>query len=214
MDVVDVLLPDDGPRIEGEVGLVGVAQEVEEGEGAVDPVARLGLGVGPVELDVAHGPLGHGTALLELRAEHGASSPQGQSSQDLLNGVDARGGSLELSLDPAATGEGPGRDADGLAAVVIERPLREPLLDELDQSAIAQRVPHAGGDLVDGDLVVGRTVGGHGDDVGDHHVDRDDVDDALGDAGELLEQSARVGDDDRLRHAEAADPAREGLGDG
>ena len=192
MDVVDVLLPDDGPRIEGEVGLVGVAQEVEEGEGAVDPVARLGLGVGPVELDVAHGPLGHGTALLELRAEHGASSPQGQSSQDLLNGVDARGGSLELSLDPAATGEGPGRDADGLAAVVIERPLREPLLDELDQSAIAQRVPH----------------------VGDHHVDRDDVDDALGDAGELLEQSARVGDDDRLRHAEAADPAREGLGDG
>ena len=51
-------------------------------------------------------------------------------------------------------------------------------------------------------------AGGDVDDGGDHEVDGDDVDDALGDAGELLQQAAGVGDDHRLGHAEAADPAR------
>ena len=49
---------------------------------------------------------------------------------------------------------------------------------------------------------------------GDDDVDRDDVDRALGHAGELLQQAAGVAEDDRLGHAEAADPAGERLGQG
>ena len=61
--------------------------------------------------------------------------------------------------------------------------------------------------------LVGRVTGGGVDDGGDHEVDGDDVDGALGHAGELLQQAAGVGDDHRLGHAEAADPARERLVD-
>ena len=60
----------------------------------------------------------------------------------------------------------------------------------------------------------GRPAGGGVDDRGHHHVDGDDVDRALGHAGELLQQAAGVADDDRLGHAEAADPAGPGLGPG
>ena len=45
-----------------------------------------------------------------------------------------------------------------------------------------------------------------------HQIDRDDVDDALGDARELLEEALGVGDDDRIGHSEAADPSGLGLG--
>ena len=37
----------------------------------VDAVARLGLGVGAVELDVAEGPLGQGLTVLELGGPFG-----------------------------------------------------------------------------------------------------------------------------------------------
>ncbi len=47
---------------------------------------------------------------------------------------------------------------------------------------------------------------------GDDEVDRDHVDGALGDAGELVEQAAGVGDEHRLGHAEPADPAGLRLG--
>ena len=47
----------------------------------------------------------------------------------------------------------------------------------------------------------------------DDEVDGDDVHDALGNPGELAEQAPGVGDDDRLGHAEAADPPGAGLGE-
>ena len=53
---------------------------------------------------------------------------------------------------------------------------------------------------------------GDGDDRRDDEVDGDDVDRALGHAGELLQQPAGVAEDDRLGHAEAADPTGERLG--
>ena len=59
----------------------------------------------------------------------------------------------------------------------------------------------------------GGSAGGGVDDGGDHEVDGDHVDGALGHAGELLQQAAGVGDDHRLGHAEAADPAGERLVD-
>ena len=53
--------------------------------------------------------------------------------------------------------------------------------------------------------------GGNRAEGADHEVDRDDVDHALGHAGELLEQAPGIGDEDGLGHAGAADPARAGL---
>ena len=60
---------------------------------------------------------------------------------------------------------------------------------------------------------VDEALPGDGDDGGHHQVDRDDVGDPFGHAGELPQQAPGVGDDDRLRHAEASDPARAGLGE-
>ena len=55
-------------------------------------------------------------------------------------------------------------------------------------------------------------LAGHRDDGRHHQVDRDHVGHALGYSGELAEQAPGVGDDDRLSHPEAANPAGAGLG--
>ena len=119
-------------------------------------------------------------------------------------------------LHPAPARERPVGHHDGLALVVVERVLEEPGADQVDQAAVAQRVLRARRHLHDlghgwPGVALG-ALGRHGDDGADHEVDGDDVDDALGHAGELLEQAAGVGDDHRLGHAEAADPAGAGLG--
>jgi hypothetical protein len=65
--------------------------------------------------------------------------------------------------------------------------------------------------LVDPDaawVMAGGTERGHGEDRAHDEVDRDDVDRPLRYAGELLQQTAGVRDDDRLGHPEPADPAR------
>ncbi len=59
---------------------------------------------------------------------------------------------------------------------------------------------------------LGHGLGGHGDDGRHHQVHRDDIGYPFGHAGELPQQPAGVGDDDRLGHPEAADPSRPGLG--
>jgi hypothetical protein len=90
--------------------------------------------------------------------------------------------------------------------------LAEPLLDEIDEAAVTERVGRARRHLHHRGFRL-RTAGCRVDHGGDDEVDGDDVDHTLGDAGELLQQPARVADDDRLGHAEAADPSRAGLGD-
>ena len=95
---------------------------------------------------------------------------------------------------------------------VVHRMLAEPAAGVVDERAVLQRVDAAGCDLRDRWGLVG-PEGGDGDDRGDHEVDRDDVDGALRGAGECAEQSAGVGDDHGLGHAEAADPARLRLGE-
>ena len=96
---------------------------------------------------------------------------------------------------------------DRLALGVVHRMLAEPAAGVVDERAVLQRVDAAGRDLRDRWGLVG-SEGGDGDDRGDDEVDRDDVDGALRGAGECAEQSAGVGDDHGLGHAEAADPAR------
>jgi hypothetical protein len=97
--------------------------------------------------------------------------------------------------------------------------LDEPGLDQLDQSAVAERVPDTRGHVVHRRTGVGTGIpveglAGHGDDGRHHQVDRDHVGHTFGDPGELTEQSSGVGHDDRFGHPEAADPARPRFGQG
>ena len=58
MDLADVVVPVDDRRVEA-VGLaVVLVHAVPEGEQPVDPVAGFGLGVRPVQLDIAEGSIG------------------------------------------------------------------------------------------------------------------------------------------------------------
>jgi hypothetical protein len=88
--------------------------------------------------------------------------------------------------------------------------LEEPLAHQVDQPAVLEWVGGSRRHLHDLGLV--RRSRGRGLDHRRHHqVDRDHVDGALGQARELLQQAPGVRDDERLGHAEAADPARPGF---
>ncbi len=196
-------------------GLVGRRERLEQPEQPVDPVHRLALDVGAVELHVELGPVDVGPGLLEAGRELGLLAPQRQGPQRLLGRVEQRRGPVELALHPSSSRERPLGHDDGLALAVVHGVLGEPAVDEVDEAPVPQRVHAAGRDLGDVGRPVGvhRAAGGDGDGGGDDEVDGDDVDDALGHAGELLEEAAGVADDHRLGHAEAADPARPRLGE-
>ena len=188
VDVVDVGGPVDDPGVEAERRLVGLVEPLEAGQQAVDAVDRLALGVGPVQLDVAEGPLGL-LARSSSRADHSAWRPR----RGRAWRVDSARSMAWSWPAPAGAGPGPGRGTTSRARRWAgprcrTGPLGEPLPHQVDEVAVAQRVGGAGGDLGDGGLV-GRPAGGGVDDRGDHQVDGDDVDGPLGHAGELLEQA-------------------------
>ena len=79
--VVDVVVPVDDGRVEAEGLVVLVVEGVPELEQAVDPVAGVGLGVGPVELDVAEGTLGQRVTILDPRRQLGLLAPHRQRGQ-------------------------------------------------------------------------------------------------------------------------------------
>ncbi len=177
--VVDVVVPVDDTGIEGEVHPVVAVARVPQLEEVVDPVARVGLGVGAVQRDVSEGPLGHHVSILDLGSQLRLLPPDRQGSDHPFRDRHGRVGALELPLHPPAAGEGPVRHVDGLPAVVVERVLPEEVLAELHQPAVAQRVPHARRDVVHLRPSSFWPARRHGEDGRDDHVHRDDVDDAL-----------------------------------
>ena len=142
-----------------------------------------------------------------------ALAAEGKCVDDALGGTEGLRRPPQLALHPAAAGKGPLRHDDRLATVVVEGSLGEPALDEVDELAVAQRVPDPRRDLVDRRAGRVRAVGGDGDERRDDEIDGDDVDDAFGHARELAEQAPGVGDDDGLGHPEAPDPSRARLGE-
>ena len=84
---------------------------------------------------------------------------------------------------------------------------------EVDEQAVAERVAGARRYL---HYVWARQrpARRHGEYGRHHEVHGDDVNDALGDAGELLEQATGVTYDDRVGHPKAPDPSRVRLGEG
>ena len=66
-----VVVPVDDAGIEAEGLVVLVVEGVPQRQQPVHAVAGVGLGVGPVELDVPEGALGQGVAVLNARRQFG-----------------------------------------------------------------------------------------------------------------------------------------------
>ena len=212
--VLDIVGPVDGGGIEGERGLVGTVERLPQGPQAIDTEHRFGLGVGAVQLDVAQGPLDRVLALLHAGRQLRLPAPNGKLGDDSLHPAQNLRQALELALHAAPSRKRPFRHFDGLALPVVDRVISEPLAYQIDELAVAQRVPGPGRDLVHGRAVRVGALGGGGDDGGRHLIGGNDVDDPLRQAGELGQQTTPVGDDDGLGHAEATDPSGTGLGEG
>ena len=207
MDLGDVGRPVDRAGVEVERRPIGVVELAPRAHQIVDLVDRLALGVQPVQLDVGECSLDLGPFRLDLRGPFGLAPAQRQVLQHLLAGGQDRLGPVQLALDAATTGESEFGHDDGLALGVVDRVLEEPAAHVVDEHPVLQRVDAAGGHL--GDLGCSLwSECSNGDDGGDHDVDRDDVDGSLRHAGELVEQTAGVGDQYRLGHPEPPDPAR------
>ena len=211
VDLGDVAGPVDDPRVEAERLAVGVVERVPQGDQVVDLVDRLALGVEAVQLDVLQRRLDLVALGLERRRELGSRTPQRKRMERLLRLGEHVAGAGELPLDAAAAREVPFGHEDRLALGVVERMLGEPAADVVDHRPVLERIDPAGGHLRDRWCLLGAGTGDR-DQGGDDEVDRDHVDRALRNAGELLQQAAGVRDDDRLGHPEAADPAGAGLG--
>ena len=187
MDRADVRRPVDHRRVEGERGPVVGVEAVLHRQQVVDLVHGLALGVEAVQLDVLERPLDLHPLRLQLGRQLGLLAPQRQRLEHLLAAGDDGHRPGQLALHPAPAGEAELGHDDRLALAVVQRVLGEPAADVVDERAVLQRVDAARGDLADGRRVLG-PEGGDGDDGGHDEVDGDDVDDALGDAGELAQQ--------------------------
>ena len=119
-----------------------------------------------------------------------------------------------MLLDAAPARERPLGNRNGLSQIVVDGVLGEPLANHVHEVAVAQRIYAARRNLDDVVAIVRSqwATGSHGADGGHHEVDGDDVDGALRDPGELLQEAPGVGDDDRLGHPETSDPARRRFG--
>ena len=148
VDLADVGGPVDGGRVEAEGRPVVLVHAVPQGQEPVHPVERVGLGVGAVELDVAEGPVGQQVLLLQGGHPLGLLAPDGQRPDHPLGQRHGLGGPGQLALDPPAARERPLGHHDGLAVLVVEGVLLEPGGHQLDEPAVAERVPDPGGHVV------------------------------------------------------------------
>ena len=215
VDLGEVAVPVDAPRVEVEALPVVRGQRIVQRQQLADPEGRLALHVAAVEVHVAERPLHLGAFVGEVGGDARLLAAHRQGGQHLLAGLEGALGALQAVLHPLAAGIRPARRGDRLVALVVDGVLAEPGVRPVVQILEAEGVHLAGGHLHHLRLPVRRgAVGGHGAHRRGHLVHGDDVEGALWGAGEVLQQAAGVGDDDRLGHPEAADPAGERLGQG
>ena len=115
-------------------------------------------------------------------------------------------------VGPALTGEGPLRHLVGAPAALGQRVDEEVGPAEVVEIPVLEGVAEAGRHVVHRPALRRRCR--HRQERIDHEVHRDDVEHALGDAGELRQRPPAEGEDDRLRHPEALDPAGVRAGEG
>ena len=206
VNFINELIPLDDARIEAEVALIFWGLVVPKCQQAVEAIDGFAFGVCAVDLDIAKGPFGLFALFFNCCAPLGLFAAQGERAEDAFGTPKSFGRSFELALDSAAAGKRPGRHDDGLALGVVQRTLLEPRADKVDQAAVVQRVLRTRGNLNNLRFELGALCGDRNDRSG-NKIDRNDVDNAFGNAGEFFEKTACVTDDDRLGHTESANPA-------
>ncbi len=148
VDVVHVVVPVDHRRVEAEPGAVGFVGALPQLDAAGRP------GNGPRSrcrrrrARRSRGPVGQRVAVLEPGREGGLTAPQRQGGDQSLGRGHEPVGLLELALDPSSAGERPLGHVDRLALLVVHGVAAEPVLAQLDEPAVAQRVPDTRGHLV------------------------------------------------------------------
>ena len=207
MDVDEVVVPVDDRRVEPErLDVVGVQRLVQR-EGAAVGEVQLGVGVRTVEVEVATQEVSRPRCRSRVRAQSRVRADRGSDGDDPVGGAVRPVAEADQLVDPLGALPLPPRHPDLAAVALHHRVLDEVFADQVVQQAEAQRVSGAGADRVVGGrarLGLGR---GRRDRRVDHEIDRDDVDHAIGDAGEVGQVAAPERQDDRLGHLEAFDPA-------
>ena len=212
-----VVVPVDDPRVEPEGGLVGRRERLEQRQQLVDartpPRTRRRR---RTARRTCFGPVDVGSGLLEAGRQLGLLAPQRQGPERLLGHVEQP--SVARSSWPC-TRPRPGKVHSGTTIGWPSRSytgcsVNQPCTRSTRRRYRSGLTPPEATWVMSGEpSSFTGPAGGDGDGGGDDEVDGDDVDDALGHAGELLEEAAGVADDHRLGHAEAADPARPRLGE-
>ena len=186
--------------------LVPYLRDVARIEDAVD------LGVDAVELDEVDGAFQALAFPVEVIGDLCDIGAEGQSLHNPLRRFNEAQGGGGLGRELAASRISPGRGAYGLPVFVAQRIFGEVPPGRVLDLAEPQRIPSAGCGMVDARLVIGWRIRGYRQDGVDDEVGRDDVEQGVGKAREVLQDAAPESQDQWLGHAEAFEPARERLG--
>ncbi len=209
--LLEVVLPVDDRGVEPERLAVRLRQAREERLGVRVGEPQVGGEVLLVQVEVAAQELQPASLHVELAGQvAGAVAARRVADHVVGHLVRALAGG-EQPLGRTGTGEPPVGQPHRTAVAGLERVVVEVLARVVVERAERERVAVAGGDVeVRRRARLGRR-GHHGDDGRHDVVDRHDVGDVVGGARELGELATAVGQDQRLGHLEALDPARVGL---
>ena len=214
VDLVQVVPPVEGRRVEGEDLSLGRGQRLPDVHQVLRLIDAVDVRVDAVELEDLEGAVQPDPALVEVVRDARHVGAGGKPLDDPLGDVDRSFHRLGPPLDLVLRWERPFRRPDRLAVAVAQGMDLEVLPAEVDHGPQPERVPVAGGRVVDAVLARPGRRRRHRQNRVDDEVGRDQVEHRVGQAGEVGQHPAGEGQDDRLRHSEALQPAGEGLGQG
>ena len=186
-------------------------QAGEERQGLDVGESQLGLGVLPVQVEVAAQELEPSALELELAGELASPVVPRRVGDHVVGHLVGPLARDEQPLDVLGTGEPPLGQPGGAAVAHVERVVVEVVAhDRVEVPGTTAGSARRTTTWYQRGLPGLRGLPEDGDDGGDHVVDRHDVDDHVRRGGELGQLAAAVGEDQRLGHLEALDPARDG----
>ena len=204
---LEVVLPVDRGHVES--GVVSGRGRERIAEGTKLPIVEddLGLYIGAIQLGKVAQRLEIAATGRDLRDLRAGAGRRWESFEQLFSPIIPALLAPQGTLHLAVPRETPGGNAHLAFAGVRHRVRGEELLHVLQHAMDRQRVARAGAHM----HVLGDRGGARGDrnDRIDHEVHRDHVEHAVGEPGELGKKSTAVGEDERIGHLEAVDPAGE-----
>ena len=199
--------PVDDRGVEGERRAVGLGQRVEDRHRLLVGEAQLGGGVLHVEVQVATQELQPAPLLVQLAGQLAGAVAARRVPDRVVGPLPGLLAGRQQPLHGAGAREPPLGQPRRAAVAGGERVVVEEGAHRVVEDLERQRVAVAAREVEVADLAGLRRVRQDRHDPRDHVVDRDDVDDRVGGGRELRQLAAAVGQDQRLGHLEALDPA-------